>query len=72
MERHWPLLALNILFFRNKFTDQQAWFAGERIGEGTGRTRRKAQLQAAELSLKNLAGKYIYILLPKLLLSDSV
>lgn len=35
----------------------QAWFAGEKIGDGTGRTRRDAQCQAAEGSLKNLASK---------------
>lgn len=33
------------------------WFAGEKIGEGIGRTRREAQRQAAEESLMNLAGK---------------
>ncbi|KVH89550.1 Double-stranded RNA-binding [Cynara cardunculus var. scolymus] len=34
----------------------EVWFAGERIGEGSGRTRREAQHQAAEASLMNLAG----------------
>lgn len=34
-------------------------FAGEKIGEGAGRTRREAQHQAAEASLMNLADKYL-------------
>ncbi|KAF7150121.1 hypothetical protein RHSIM_Rhsim02G0127000 [Rhododendron simsii] len=34
-------------------------FAGEKIGEGIGRTRREAQQQAAEGSLMNLADKYM-------------
>ncbi|XP_058200858.1 RNA polymerase II C-terminal domain phosphatase-like 1 isoform X2 [Rhododendron vialii] len=34
-------------------------FAGEKIGEGIGRTRREAQHQAAEGSLMNLADKYM-------------
>ncbi|KAF5473108.1 hypothetical protein F2P56_009748 [Juglans regia] len=38
----------------------EAWFAGEKIGEGIGRTRREAQRQAAEGSLKNLANVYIH------------
>ncbi|PWA97875.1 C-terminal domain phosphatase-like 1 [Artemisia annua] len=37
----------------------EVWFAGEKIGEGTGRTRREAQHQAAEASLMNLADKYL-------------
>ncbi|KAJ3706529.1 hypothetical protein LUZ61_010234 [Rhynchospora tenuis] len=37
----------------------EVWFVGEKIGEGTGRTRKEAQYQAAEISLKNLANKYI-------------
>ncbi|XVE51305.1 hypothetical protein DITRI_Ditri02bG0029500 [Diplodiscus trichospermus] len=37
----------------------EAWFAGEKIGEGTGGTRREAQQQAAEDSLKNLANTYL-------------
>lgn len=37
----------------------EAWFAGEKIGEGVGRTRREAQHQAAEGSIKNLANIYI-------------
>ncbi|XP_024992571.1 RNA polymerase II C-terminal domain phosphatase-like 1 isoform X2 [Cynara cardunculus var. scolymus] len=37
----------------------EVWFAGERIGEGSGRTRREAQHQAAEASLMNLADKYL-------------
>ncbi|KAK6124405.1 hypothetical protein DH2020_041825 [Rehmannia glutinosa] len=39
-------------------------FAGERIGEGIGRTRREAQRQAAEGSLLYLADKYISQLRP--------
>lgn len=37
----------------------EVWFAGEKIGEGIGRTRREAQRHAAEVSLKNLAYKYL-------------
>ncbi|XP_048230752.1 RNA polymerase II C-terminal domain phosphatase-like 1 isoform X2 [Ricinus communis] len=37
----------------------EAWFAGERVGEGFGRTRREAQSVAAEASIKNLANIYI-------------
>ncbi|XP_068323936.1 RNA polymerase II C-terminal domain phosphatase-like 1 [Pyrus communis] len=37
----------------------EAWFAGEKIGEGTGKTRREAHFQAAEGSLKNLANIYL-------------
>ncbi|GMY37319.1 RNA polymerase II C-terminal domain phosphatase-like 1 [Fagus crenata] len=37
----------------------EAWFAGEKIGEGIGRTRREAQRYAAEGSLKNLANIYM-------------
>ncbi|XP_078166644.1 C-terminal domain phosphatase-like 1 isoform X1 [Carex rostrata] len=37
----------------------EVWLVGEKIGEGTGRTRKEAQHQAAEISLKNLANKYI-------------
>ncbi|KAL8192488.1 hypothetical protein R6Q57_027673 [Mikania cordata] len=37
----------------------EAWFAGEKIGEGTGRTRREAQHHTAELALMNLADKYL-------------
>ncbi|CAK9152509.1 unnamed protein product [Ilex paraguariensis] len=39
-------------------------FAGEKIGEGIGRTRREAQHQAAEGSLMNLADKYLSRLKP--------
>ncbi|XP_071726506.1 RNA polymerase II C-terminal domain phosphatase-like 1 [Rutidosis leptorrhynchoides] len=42
----------------------EVWFAGERIGEGTGRTRREAQRNAAETSLMNLADKYLSRLKP--------
>jgi len=35
----------------------QAWFAGKKVGEGFGRTRREAQNKAAECSIKQLAGK---------------
>ncbi|XVF87514.1 hypothetical protein PTKIN_Ptkin18bG0126200 [Pterospermum kingtungense] len=37
----------------------EAWFAGEKVGEGIGRTRREAQRQAAEDSIKNLANTYL-------------
>ncbi|XP_022715909.1 RNA polymerase II C-terminal domain phosphatase-like 1 isoform X2 [Durio zibethinus] len=37
----------------------EAWFAGEKIGEGIGRTRIKAQCQAAEDSIKSLANTYL-------------
>ncbi|XWS18342.1 hypothetical protein CRYUN_Cryun32bG0035500 [Craigia yunnanensis] len=37
----------------------EAWFAGEKIGEGIGRTRREAQRQAAEDSIKSLANTYL-------------
>ncbi|KAF5728664.1 C-terminal domain phosphatase-like 1 isoform 1 [Tripterygium wilfordii] len=37
----------------------EAWFAGEKVGEGIGRTRREAQHQAAEGSIRNLANIYI-------------
>lgn len=37
----------------------EVWFAGEKIGEGTGKTRREAQHLAAESSLMNLADKYL-------------
>ncbi|XP_039001538.1 RNA polymerase II C-terminal domain phosphatase-like 1 [Hibiscus syriacus] len=37
----------------------EAWFAGEKVGEGTGRTRREAQRQAAEDSIKGLANTYL-------------
>lgn len=37
----------------------EAWFAGEKVGEGTGRTRREAQRQAAEASIKHLANVYM-------------
>ncbi|PPR95420.1 hypothetical protein GOBAR_AA25232 [Gossypium barbadense] len=37
----------------------EAWFAGEKVGEGTGRTRREAQRQAAEDSIKSLANTYL-------------
>ncbi|KAL5841686.1 hypothetical protein ACOSQ3_012289 [Xanthoceras sorbifolium] len=37
----------------------EAWFAGEKVGEGFGRTRREAQRLAAEGSIKNLANIYM-------------
>ncbi|XP_043807812.1 RNA polymerase II C-terminal domain phosphatase-like 1 isoform X3 [Manihot esculenta] len=37
----------------------EAWFAGEKVGEGIGRTRREAQHLAAEGSIKNLANIYM-------------
>ncbi|XP_059659244.1 RNA polymerase II C-terminal domain phosphatase-like 1 [Cornus florida] len=42
----------------------EVWFAGKKIGEGIGRTRREAQHQAAEGSLMNLADKYLSHLKP--------
>ncbi|KAL3627703.1 hypothetical protein CASFOL_029066 [Castilleja foliolosa] len=42
----------------------EVFFAGDRVGEGIGRTRREAQLQAAEGSLLYLADKYISQLRP--------
>ncbi|KAL3519721.1 hypothetical protein ACH5RR_017870 [Cinchona calisaya] len=42
----------------------EVWFAGEKIGEGTGRTRREAQRHAADGSLMNLAERYISSLKP--------
>ncbi|XVE76532.1 hypothetical protein DITRI_Ditri12bG0181300 [Diplodiscus trichospermus] len=40
-------------------------FTGERIGFGMGKTRKDAQLQAAELALHNLAEKYVAYLAPR-------
>ncbi|TYH68494.1 hypothetical protein ES332_D06G263800v1 [Gossypium tomentosum] len=37
----------------------EAWFAGEKIGEGIGKTRREAQCQAAEDSIRCLADTYL-------------
>ncbi|XP_010538519.1 PREDICTED: RNA polymerase II C-terminal domain phosphatase-like 1 [Tarenaya hassleriana] len=37
----------------------EAWFSGERIGEGFGRTRREALHKAAEASIQNLADVYL-------------
>lgn len=37
----------------------EALFAGEKVGEGTGRTRREAQRLAAEASLMNLSDRYL-------------
>ncbi|XP_072987720.1 RNA polymerase II C-terminal domain phosphatase-like 1 [Typha latifolia] len=37
----------------------EVWFVGEKIGEAIGRTRKEAQYQAAEISLRNLANKYL-------------
>ncbi|KAJ0018280.1 hypothetical protein Pint_10632 [Pistacia integerrima] len=42
----------------------EAWFAGEKIGEGMGKTRREAQRQAAEASIKNLASKFFFLISP--------
>ncbi|KAL4589392.1 hypothetical protein LXL04_002299 [Taraxacum kok-saghyz] len=36
----------------------EIWFAGEKIGEGNGRTRREAQHEVAEASLMNIAGNF--------------
>ncbi|KAK9131738.1 hypothetical protein Scep_011266 [Stephania cephalantha] len=37
----------------------EVWFSGEKISQGIGKTRKEAQLQAAELSLRILADKYL-------------
>jgi RNA polymerase II C-terminal domain phosphatase-like 1/2 len=37
----------------------EAWFAGEKIGEGIGRTRREAQYHAAEGSIMVLSDRYL-------------
>ncbi|CAL0309356.1 unnamed protein product [Lupinus luteus] len=37
----------------------EAWFAGKKIGEGIGRTRKEAQYKAAEDSIKQLADIYM-------------
>ncbi|KAF6141460.1 hypothetical protein GIB67_021276 [Kingdonia uniflora] len=37
----------------------EVWFAGEKVGEGVGKTRKEAQLEAAERSLNNLANNYL-------------
>ncbi|KAF5177231.1 Rna polymerase ii c-terminal domain phosphatase-like [Thalictrum thalictroides] len=42
----------------------EVWFAGERIGEGNGRTRKEAQHQASEFSIKALANKYLSTVSP--------
>ncbi|CAI9087501.1 OLC1v1021581C2 [Oldenlandia corymbosa var. corymbosa] len=42
----------------------EVWFSGEKVGEGTGRTRREAQRIAADVSLVHLAEKYISTLKP--------
>lgn len=39
----------------------QVIFAGQKIGEGIGRTRREAQHEAAQGSLMNLAGKILIV-----------
>ncbi|XP_044497086.1 RNA polymerase II C-terminal domain phosphatase-like 1 isoform X2 [Mangifera indica] len=43
----------------------EAWFAGEKIGQGTGKTRREAQQQAADASIKNLANVYMLRVKPE-------
>ncbi|XVF25833.1 hypothetical protein REPUB_Repub13aG0247800 [Reevesia pubescens] len=42
----------------------EVWFAGEKIGEGIGRTRREALHQAAEDSIKSLANTYLSCIKP--------
>lgn len=37
----------------------QIWVVGEKVGEGMGRTRKEAQRQAAYISLRNLADKFL-------------
>ncbi|WCJ26998.1 C-terminal domain phosphatase-like 1 [Euphorbia peplus] len=52
--------------FRFSFVDSsnlqfstEVWFAGEKVGEGIGRTRREAQRLAAEGAIENLANIYM-------------
>ncbi|CAL9130461.1 unnamed protein product [Musa acuminata var. zebrina] len=37
----------------------EVWFVGEKLGEGVGKTRKEAQHRAAEISVRNLADKYL-------------
>ncbi|KAF7002626.1 hypothetical protein CFC21_018088 [Triticum aestivum] len=37
----------------------QIWIVGEKVGEGMGRTRKEAQRQAANISLRNLADRFL-------------
>lgn len=37
----------------------QIWIVGEKVGEGMGRTRKEAQYQAANISLRNLADRFL-------------
>ncbi|XP_038978339.1 RNA polymerase II C-terminal domain phosphatase-like 1 isoform X2 [Phoenix dactylifera] len=37
----------------------EVWFVGEKIGEGIGKTRKEAQQQATDFSLRTLANKYL-------------
>uniref|UniRef100_A0A453P5S5 DRBM domain-containing protein n=1 Tax=Aegilops tauschii subsp. strangulata TaxID=200361 RepID=A0A453P5S5_AEGTS len=37
----------------------EVWIVGEKVGEGIGSSRKEAQRQAAEISLRNLANKYL-------------
>ncbi|CAM0945084.1 unnamed protein product [Alopecurus aequalis] len=37
----------------------EVWIVGEKVGEGIGGTRKEAQRQAAEISIRNLANKYL-------------
>ncbi|GJN21680.1 hypothetical protein PR202_gb09181 [Eleusine coracana subsp. coracana] len=37
----------------------EVWIVGEKVGEGIGRTRKAALCQASEISLRNLANKYL-------------
>ncbi|XP_064935051.1 RNA polymerase II C-terminal domain phosphatase-like 1 [Musa acuminata AAA Group] len=37
----------------------EVWFVGEKLGEGVGKTRKEAQHRAADMSLRNLADKYL-------------
>ncbi|KQJ83718.1 RNA polymerase II C-terminal domain phosphatase-like 1 [Brachypodium distachyon] len=37
----------------------EVWVLGEKVGEGMGRTRKEAQRQAADISLRNLADKFL-------------
>lgn len=45
-----------------KYCILQVWFAGEKVGVATGKTRKEAQQKAAEESLLNLASKDYIVL----------
>jgi hypothetical protein len=51
---YYTCLIFSIQTFR--YTSQ-VWIFGEKIGEGIGKTRKEAQCEAADTSLRNLAGE---------------